>query len=342
MSRVATMTERDDPWSRMRAPTQTSALTSRLVSSEIPWDLFWAIDLDSDCLLVLEHQWANAPPNRLPSLRGLEVVSRKLNEERGLVVVRLKEREQREIFHRLCLDVIQAMRNASTEAEAVERFVARTWRWHRLLRNGRDERLSPEEQKGLIGELHVLEEILMPVVGASSALNSWQGPMGSPKDFEVGPICIEAKARRGASAPHVSISNEHQLDTMSVEALYLHVSDISQATESDEKGMTLTERLLSLRTKIESTAPSTLQLFDERLLACGFDWEDDYADCRWLIGAQRVFGVIEGFPCIAANNLVQGISGVRYSVDLQACDQYRVEVETLIQRIRGDLGGDKS
>lgn len=60
-------------------------------------------------------------------------------------------------------------------------------------------RLSAEEQKGLIGELLVLERYLIPLFGPADATSAWVGPTGSPKDFECGRTAIEAKARRGAA-----------------------------------------------------------------------------------------------------------------------------------------------
>ena len=77
--------------------------------------------------------------------------------------------------------------------------LSRTWRWHHLLRGGRGTLLSPEEQKGLLGELFVLERLLLPRMDASSAVTAWRGPLGAPKDFEAARVAIEAKARRGGA-----------------------------------------------------------------------------------------------------------------------------------------------
>ena len=87
----------------------------------------------------------------------------------------------------------------------------RTWRWHHLLRGGGSTlcyRL--EEQKGLLGELLVLERPFCCLTsGASTAVAAWRGPLGSPKDFEIGRVAIEVKARRGgAIARHVAITSE--------------------------------------------------------------------------------------------------------------------------------------
>ncbi|MCH8827746.1 MAG: PD-(D/E)XK motif protein [Chloroflexi bacterium] len=44
-------------------------------------------------------------------------------------------------------------------------------------------RPSPEEQKGLIGELLVWECLLFPKLSTRDAVSAWRGPLGANKDF---------------------------------------------------------------------------------------------------------------------------------------------------------------
>ena len=94
----------------------------------------------------------------------------------------LLDSTQRDIFQTLCEDIISAAaRRPKSEAGAVSAALSRTWRWHHLLRGGRGTLLSPEEQKGLLGELFVLERLLLPRMDASSAVTAWRGPLAAPK-----------------------------------------------------------------------------------------------------------------------------------------------------------------
>ena len=129
-----------------------------------------------------------------------------------LLALKLLDSNQRDIFQTLCLDIISTAAQADSEAEAVSAALMRTWRWHHLLRVGRGTLLSPEEQKGLLGELFVLERLLLPRMDASSAVTAWRGPLGAPKDFEIARVAIEAKTRRGGATPSLSITSESQLD----------------------------------------------------------------------------------------------------------------------------------
>ena len=211
-----------DPWKPIKRPDRMSTVSARRVDSSLPWGVFWAVDVDGNCLLMLQHRRGAMAPRRLPKLRGLQVETRSPEVgPHGLLVIRLLEREQREIFHRLCLDIVAATVAAKSEEEAIERFLGRTWRWHRLLRSGRDGRLTEEEQRGLAGELRFLGMHLFPTVGIAVGVRCWTGPLDSPKDFEIGGICVEVKARRSTATPYVAVASEHQLDSNGVEMLFL-------------------------------------------------------------------------------------------------------------------------
>tara|TARA_R100000365_G_C2748176_1_gene79083 strand:- start:2416 stop:3429 length:1014 start_codon:yes stop_codon:yes gene_type:complete len=336
------MTEATDPWKDLSPPAQSSTASGRRVDPELQWGLFWAVDVDGSCLLILQHAPENRPRNKLPNLRGLGIETR-LPQGGGhaLLVIRLRDNEQREIFHRLCLDIIAATRLARSEQEAIERFLARTWRWHRLLRGGRDERLSDEEQKGLIGELRVMQQHLFPSIGIEAAIRSWTGPLDAPKDFEVGRVCIEVKARRGAATPFVSISTEHQLDTTGIDALFLNVAEVTGTSEDDPKGLTMTDVVLSILDEIQEHYPSVVELFEERLLAVGFDWADDYSDRKWLMGADHLFEVVGDFPRITPDMYPAGVTSVRYSIALQDCEAFRTDHARMTSLLAGGTNGDQ-
>lgn len=330
-----------DPWKPIKRPDKMSTVTARRVDSSSPWGVFWAVDVDGNCLLMLQHSREVMAPRRLPKLRGLQVETRSPDVgPHGLLVIRLLEREQREIFHRLCLDIVEATHAAKSEEEAIERFLGRTWRWHRLLRSGRDGRLTEEEQRGLAGELRFLGMHLFPTVGIAVGVRCWTGPLDSPKDFEIGGVCVEVKARRGTATPYVAVASEHQLDSNGVEVLFLYVAEVTVATE-DKSGLTITELAEEIRSMIAAQEPAAIDLFEERLLSIGFDWEDDYSDKRWVKGREHVFEVREGFPRITASMVPGGVHNLRYSISLPECESFRVDILKLRNLLSGGNRGDR-
>ncbi|WFR99581.1 PD-(D/E)XK motif protein [Rhizobium tumorigenes] len=200
----------DTPWEGLGL----GGVDSRRVDHAGKWNFFWAVMPRQEPALALTLQSAPNPMPRLPTFKSLETGFATLSG--GLTFyIRLKDISQLGLFEVLCRDVIDCAEHASTEVDALARAVGRTCRWHHLLRGGTNAGLTEEEQKGLIGELTMLEW-LAGVVGCRPAITAWTGPMGSPKDFELHGHCIEVKARRSAAQPFVQISNEFQLADVQV------------------------------------------------------------------------------------------------------------------------------
>ena len=330
----------DDPWKGIDPPTEDDRISARRIpdTGSHAWGLYWAIDSQYHCLLILQHRSEHRHSRGLPKLRGLRVETLPTEDQSGeRLIIRLTDGEQREVFHRFCMDIVDATRPSRTEAEAVERFLARTWRWHHLLRGGGDGRLSQEEQKGLIGELCVLERQLLPLIGPFDAVRAWTGPVGAPKDFQVGSVGIEAKTR-SPHVPTVRISSAEQLDITGNSRLFLHVIEVSEAP-GDSASVTVTEVAAGVRDSIAALDMSAVIQFEERLNATGFDWNDDYSDTPWLIGDISLFEVLQGFPRITPPMFLPGVEDVRYAIALSRCESFRVDTTILARAISGIADG---
>lgn len=304
----------DHPWANI-APG-----LARRVDADHVADFFWSVTHDGEPQLLLETPAVDPTP-RLPKLHGLVARVVPAGDGRSRMSLRLVDTSLRDIFSRLCLDLIDASRMAADERAAAQIAVRRTWRWHHLLRGGGPGILSLEEQKGLIGEIHVLRHLL-DLIGATAAIMSWRGPLGAPKDFEVGPHAIEAKARRGAATPHVRISSEDQLDGDGVALLFLHVIDLNTAV--DGGGFTLNESARALFDRVRDLDEALLEPLEDVFSAAGFNWTDDYSEYRWSEGQHRLYRVSDDFPRLQASAVPTGVSRVRYAIDLNAIHDYQV------------------
>lgn len=326
----------DNPWESLAPPSAADAINARRVSSEISLGIFWALDINRKRLLVLQHAEDSTPQGHLPKLQGIEVAVSKSHGTGGsMLVFRLLDSAHQDIFYRLCKDIIASASAATSEKEAIAIAIARTWRWHHLLRGGRDDRLSPEEQKGLIGELLVMERYLLTLFSASDVVSSWRGPMGAPKDFEIGRVCIESKARRGAAKPFIEINSEHQLDTGGVDAIFLYVVELDMVPSDMREGFTLPEVVRRISGRIALADNAATFRFEELLASAGFRWDDDYSDSLWLEGASHLYQVSDNFPRIAASGVANGVSNVRYSISLAECESHAVTSSVLSSALRG-------
>lgn len=314
------MIPNDTPWSGLEA----GKVDTRRVAASAKWNWFWAIMPRADVALVLQLRDLPTPAPDLPKLRNLEIRFQTLPGG-PILYIRLKDNAQLELFETLCRDVMAAGEIAETEAEALERAIGRTFRWHYMLRGGRPEVLSEEAQKGLIGEIEVLK-LLIATLGAKSALAAWTGPSGAPKDFELKADCIEVKARRVASQPFVKITSEHQLADVPDRRLWLGVLAVDKVQRPH--GRTLTEHVDEVTELLERTEPSAIMDWDIHLADAGYDVLHDYSAWRWIVTAPEFHAVAEGFPRIAAP-VPLGVSGLSYALALSACTPFRTSWENV-------------
>jgi len=318
------MTKSNDYWSGLIS----GGIDARRVDPAGRHDFFWVISTKSEpgLLLRLADETPEARP--LPKIRSLDISYSKVGGKNVLIIV-LKDPEQRELFGSFCDDIVRAGEKASDNADALNFSIRRTVRWHHLLRGGKLGSLTLEEQRGLLGELQFLE-YLSEAIGPRAAVEAWKGPLGSSKDFEMDGCLVEIKAKRGAAKPFVQISSEDQLSNVDGCRLFLQVVSVDAAVKP--KGMTLTDHVNALDAVFSIADPVSYSLWEQAIEASGFDFEDDYSDRRWTFGESKHFEVTEGFPRIA-NPTPQGVSNVRYSISLDACASFGVaadEIDKLI------------
>lgn len=321
------MIPNDTPWSGL----ETGKVDTRRVAATAQWNWFWAVMPRADVALVLQLTSLPEPVPDLPKLKNLEIRFQTLPGG-PILYIRLKDGAQLELFETLCRDVMAAGELAETEAEALERAIGRTFRWHYLLRGGKLEVLSEEAQKGLIGEIEVLK-LLMANIGAKPALTGWTGPLGAPKDFELKADCIEVKARRGASQPFVKIANEHQLADVPDRRLWLAVLAVDKVQLPH--GKTLTEYVVEVTDHLERTEPSAVMDWDLHLADAGYDTLHDYSAWRWIVSPPDFYSVPESFPKIAAP-VPLGVSAVTYSLALSACTPFKTDWGNVQSKLVGE------
>lgn len=313
-----------DPWSKL-PPDE-----ARRVSATGQFDFFWVVLERGMPGLMLRLPQLPDPLPQLPKLKNLSVCFRTSGSAPAFVIA-LKERSQAEIFETLCRDVVSACESADNIDHALNRAIQRTRRWHHLLRGGNKTGLSVEEQRGLVGELAFLRE-LVSGLGPEAAIEAWKGPTGATKDFEFIGTCVEVKTRRVAAKPFVSISSAEQLADVDGCRLFLRVVNVASAVSPIGQ---------SLHDHIDMTA----KLFDETVAAIdewevaiydsGYDPENDYGERRWQLGEAKNYEVVDGFPRIELP-LSPGIEMVKYALSIEACAKFETDID-LVKVIREGL-----
>ena len=94
-----------NPWGPINRPTKD--FNALRIDSDHPLDLFWAVNEAGDYLFVYEFKTSGTLiKSQLPRLAGLDIESRKLDNERGLIVLSLKDSQNWELFLSLCSDLV--------------------------------------------------------------------------------------------------------------------------------------------------------------------------------------------------------------------------------------------
>lgn len=325
----------NDPWSAIDKPAG-STVNAKRVSNNHPFDFFWAVDIDGHCLFIYEYDRNLELQEKRPRLNGISIIDyRPKGDEKNRLILSLRQSEHREVFYRLCTDIIEATQDSKDMASALHVMLRRTWRWHQLLRGERDGRLSPEAQKGLIGEIDYLTTIVLSHFSPAESMTFWEGPAGSPKDFVIGDTAVEVKARRGAARPFISVSSEHQLDIAGFHALYLFVVDLAFAAINDEGSFNLNDYIDKAYQSIYEIDPGAVEIFETKLLEVGYQKEDDYSDCYWIRLGAQAYEVKGDFPRLVDSEVPTGVEDVSYKIDLGEIQSYLINLTQMESVIKG-------
>lgn len=325
----------EDPWTGLSRPSRPADIFARRVSESGKWSFYWARDEDGHCLLVFRHDHPVTSHLRLPHLKGVEVLSNRTDDAGPTLVFRLTDSSLREVFLVLCIDIIQSTETAGSEGEALDVAVRRTWRWHHLLRGGGTGLLSGEEQKGLIGELLVLEKYFLKAFEPGEAIDCWRGPLGSAQDFSTRWLSVESKARSSSMGNRVHISSEYQLDAPTPE-LFLHVSIVDVAGDEDAASFSVSDVASRVGAVIRQRDAGVAERYSSLLSAAGLREQDDYSGSRWVEGEHCLYRVSEAFPRLVPATLPSGILDTRYVLSLAECGSFAVTPDVLDTALRGE------
>ncbi len=318
-------------------------MTRRNTKMLIPWE-----DASPNTLTKLEtrHEWyigkttgdlerfllrydnKTTPELNLPLLSGLNIYVHKESDLVSYLIFELEKQPDLDIFNQLFTAIIEGTERAEGSAQAVTSTIQQLSNWQKMLKRKYSYKLSVEEQKGLIGELYVLKSVLIPNIASfTEGLACWTGPSGSPKDFNIGNIGIEVKARSGVSEPYINISSSHQLDDSNVHSLYLCVVTLNEATSEVPESFTLMDKINEML-KFYETEPTAHARFIDLLNAYPhdqnqLDLEDKYED-RFVFGGVEYYNVLNGFPRIVGSEIHQAVIDVRYRIPLNSCSDFIV------------------
>lgn len=305
---------------------EKSRLARRLrMSNDIT--LIFAVD-KTEYSLELYIQTDEVPKNNsFPHWKGIEIGIARLPEYSDDIYeyVLLKQTYQSEIhiFKVVIEDIKQALEALKDPKEMIFCLSAVLAKWRNFFLLENDIRLSEEREKGLLGELIFLKQLLD--ICGHEAVTYWTGCNDETHDFYIKGNAVEVKTTTQKSPYKVVISSEYQLDAKDVlNNLYLQFFALRKS-ESD--GFTLPEAIHKIEDVLASDVES-LQQFEQKLQKYGYlkACEEMY-QTGYFIRESSLYIVNSDFPRIEKSEIRVGLSNVTYTVNIDMCQRFLISDE---------------
>lgn len=237
----------------------------------------------------------------------------------------------RDIFAAICENLVKAILTISEERDAVKLIISQMRKWQDLFSKKLKNILSVQEQQGLFGELFFLQKLINSQLDKVSSVEHWVGPNMAPQDFQSESWAVEVKTVGTNKFPNVSINGESQLDETSKEKLYLYnlVVEIVPV-----EGKNLPELIDEIRNCLSQDSKA-LSLFENKLIYYGyFEIDtDNYKVRRYHICKESFYHVQGEFPRIKKDDLLLGVSDVKYSITLAVPTENIIEEKNVLSSI---------
>lgn len=290
----------------------------------------------SQAAIVIEIAKELLPQNlAVASGRRLSLIAAELPglpSGRGAVVVQLKDEQFEDLFEQLGSCLLDEIRTKNSPAEAVHAAVRQIERWRRFLERRR-EILSPEEVRGLIGELAILERLIFRI-GAHEAIRSWKAPSGSIRDFECSDVSIEVKTFMTSTGASVRINDPLQLEPEQGVPLLLACQELARSQQAE----CMLPGHIARIVRLLSHDIALVEEFENVLAMAGYlgVHADLYIE-SYAVGTTHAMEVRDGFPRICPADVPPHVVGVQFSLEVLPLTRFEVDSDSWIgQKVLGD------
>ncbi|WP_409294050.1 PD-(D/E)XK motif protein [Peribacillus sp. SCS-26] len=282
----------------------------------LEWNIGYENMNQKSLLLITNYE----PVTNFFSSKSIIVSKGKRSDSTWAISFRLIRVEQEDVYIRLCLDLIESSRNQRNNMYGLEYVLNRYSQWAKLMEVQPSGLLSVAMQKGLLGEILFLHQVILNGMPALEAVSGWQGIEGADQDFlysygwhEVKTVSIGAKT--------VTISSLEQLDINSPGELILFYLD--KTVVHDPVGFTLNGKVNELRESMKRSI-SALALLNEKLISFGYIDLPEYEKHYYRFDGFKKFRVDEQFPRLVKDNVAVQVVAVKYQLSIQAIEPWKV------------------
>jgi hypothetical protein len=323
-------------WTQLESNSTTVAGLFKLRYSDISkCDLFLGVKFpEMHRLLIVRAPFvAGRDFNFKYEFRGLKIDKIYDQEDNKFILLNLVlvDKQFSDIFDVLVSDVINSVINESDIKTILKTFTNRLSKWQSLFEKFKQQGLSPEEQRGLFGELHFMRNFLQANPDFKNVVISWVGSEKQIRDYQFGRWSIEVKTTHGNNHQKVQISSERQLDTTNLDNLFLNHLSLELRHLSGETLNQLVDEVI----EILSSDFVALNNFRNKLIEAGFfnHHRNLYNDLGYFIRQDVFYKVENTFPRIEESDIRNGVGDVKYSIIVSQATEYLIEETSVFKHL---------
>jgi hypothetical protein len=278
----------------------------------------FSLEIDIDTVINKQH---------LRRFSGVEI--QVLDTDTRELVIILLETDLTDIFIVFIEDIIAELFQTKDVQSAVDVISRKVSYWKRLFGKYSTGILSPQEQRGLFGELSLMLLLLENEIVPNKVVSAWRAPTGTNQDYYFGDVAVEVKTSK-SNKPVIKISNEYQMDSSGYKGLYLAFFRLIETPSGND---TLIALIYKIRELLKN--PESLREFDTLINYLGItnQVEEEYKRTSYEIRKVHYFKVTEGFPRITEDMIDGALSNVSYEIYPKGCSGFEISFEELTTEI---------
>lgn len=240
------------------------------------------------------------------------------NEWSLLFTLKSNSNSSLDMFKYIFKDILNSVNFNVSERKSLVDLCTRYEHWQQLLSRLPDS-FGRLKQQGLLAELLVLRDNLIPNYGVDKALEMWQGPKGAKQDFILPESWIEVKSTN-LGKREIHISSLEQLDSPISDG-ELSVVTLQESNAYDANAICLS----TVIDEIESEINDDLLAIDfkEKLLLVGYG-QNKENELYFRVCDIESYCVNEEFPMIKRNDISTAITKVSYTLNLEAISNFKI------------------
>jgi len=315
---------KSNPWNNIERSESNIRLNGILADKSHLLEFYWAKDSFGNLLFVLNAASEIIINSKIPQLNSIEISIGK-NDRNNQLVFTLAYKEDKDMFHTLCNDLIESTKDMKDEEYAIKTILKRLEKWQYFLKSRR-KIIDKRQLKGLIGELLFLEHYLLKNYDVEDALTFWRAPLQSVQDFEFSSFSVEVKTK--SSVNSITISAYEQLFS-ELDHLLLYVATLNESTEKTPEAFNIYDLIDEIRNDIKAKNSILEEKFNNLLMHYGFIELEEYREYYFLFITDEFYEVTEDFPKIST--LPDGVESLNYRINLDKCKAFLADKKILIK-----------